>query len=99
MYSDRGGCFGRFCPGVLRAQRSSPLLHRFALFASPPLTPTIPNSGFDGYEPEHCGKEASYPVVGDELPLIKITTTTTTMKTSATTNTHRAPGRDRLTAR
>ena len=55
MYSDRGGCFGRFCPGVSRAQCSSPLIHRFALFASPPLTPTIPNSGFDGYEPEHCG--------------------------------------------
>jgi hypothetical protein len=48
IYSDRGGCFGRFCPGVSRAQRSSPLIHGFALFASPPLTPTIPNSGFDG---------------------------------------------------
>ena len=43
------------CPGVSRAHCNSPLRHRFALFASPPLTPTIPNSGFEGYEPEHCG--------------------------------------------
>jgi hypothetical protein len=31
MYSDSGGCFGRFCPGVSRAHCSSPLRHPFAL--------------------------------------------------------------------
>ena len=39
-------------------------------------------------------------MVGDELPLIEmISTTTTTMKASATTGTHRAPGRERLAGR
>src|SRR5579862_15692 len=100
MYSDRRGCSGRCCPDVLPAQRSSPLTQRLALLARPPLTPTIPNSGFDGYEPEHCGKETSYPTVGDEPPLTKmISTTTTTMKASATTSSHRAPRPERLAVR
>src|SRR5579884_1295171 len=100
MYSERGGCFGRFCPGVSRAQCSSSLMHRFALFATPPLTPTIPNSGFDWYEPEHCGYDASYQIVGDELRLItRTSTTTTTVTTTATSSTHRALGRERLGGR
>src|SRR5579884_559376 len=101
MYSDTGGCAGCFCPGVSRAQCSSPLRHRFALFASPPLTPTIPNRGFDGYEPEHCGYDASYPVVGDELRLITtISTATATRRASATTSSRRPLGlRGRLAGR
>src|SRR5579864_8927494 len=99
MYRERGGCVGRFCPGVSRAQCSSPRIHRFASFDRPPLTPTIPNSGFGGYEPEHCGKEASYPVVGDELPLIKMMSTTTMTRMASATSTHRAPGRERLAGR
>jgi hypothetical protein len=39
-------------------------------------------------------------MVGDELRLIKmISTTTTTIRASATTATHRAPGRERLARR
>ena len=54
---------GKTLPVDFAAQDSSLARHEFRLFASPWLTPTIPNACPAGYDPPHCGHAMSLPVV------------------------------------